>query len=299
MWAAVRAVGPEVGYPWSAALAFTPYVAALSWLPVLVSVMARRRAAVAVGLLAAAVLVGSVAPRAVADRGATDPGGPTLRLLTANLYFGRADLEEVVALAVAEDVDVLAVQELDAPSARRLEQLGLTAHLPHHHLRTADGGRGQGIWSRVPLRARGEVDPGGATRQPVALLDVAGAPPVEVVSVHPLPPSSPRHVLEWRRGLAALPSAGSGAVRLLAGDFNATLDHIELRRVLGRGYVDAGAHLGKGLRTTWPTGRILPPGVTLDRVLVDRRATPIGTRTLHLPGSDHRGVLVDVRLPAG
>ena len=65
-------------------------------------------------------------------------------------------------------------------------------------------------------------------------------------------------------------------MRGLAGDFNATLDHAELRRVLDRGYRDAAEQAGVALRPTWPTGkRILPTLVTIDHVLADRRVQVI------------------------
>ena len=53
----------------------------------------------------------------------------------------------------------------------------------------------------------------------------------------------------------ALPGSDcQGDVRILAGDFNATLDHPELRALLDRGYVDAADAAGAGL-----AGRPGPP----------------------------------------
>jgi endonuclease/exonuclease/phosphatase family metal-dependent hydrolase len=71
------------------------------------------------------------------------------------------------------------------------------------------------------------------------------------------------------------------ALRILAGDFNATQDHRALRGVLGRGYA--------------VRRRALP--ITIGHVLVDRR---IRLETVHVaavPGSDHRAVVVALRLP--
>ena len=66
--------------------------------------------------------------------------------------------------------------------------------------------------------------------------------------------------------------SGGDRLRLLAGDFNATLDHHELRRLLGDGgYVDAADAVGAGYDTTWPAGRDFPPEITIDHVLVDPR----------------------------
>ena len=87
-------------------------------------------------------------------------------------------------------------------------------------------------------------------------------------------------------------------MRILAGDFNATLDHRELRRLIGRGYHDAAEQAGSGLRMTWPTTKSpLPALVSIDHVLADRRVKVASARTVAVPGSDHRGVLVDLILP--
>src|SRR3954451_20396616 len=100
--------------------------------------------------------------------------------------------------------------------------------------------------------------------------------------------------------MRALPGSGDGGLRILAGDFNATLDHAELRRLLGRGYRDAAEQAGSGLHMTWPAGKSLPPAVlAIDHVLADRRVRVASARTVAIPGSDHRGVLAELVLPGG
>ena len=50
----------------------------------------------------------------------------------------------------------------------------------------------------------------------------------------------------WTADLAALPRPEPGVLRVLAGDFNASLDHAALPAVLGRGYTDAAPRGGPG-----------------------------------------------------
>ena len=102
---------------------------------------------------------------------------------------------------------------------------------------------------------------------------------------------------EWKADLRALPPATDETVKILAGDFNATLDHAELRRVIGRGYEDAADTVGAGLHATWPANRRIPPPVTIDHVLVDERAGVRSLRVIPLAGSDHRAVLAEIALP--
>ena len=91
-----------------------------------------------------------------------------------------------------------------------------------------------------------------------------------------------------------------GPLRVLVGDFNATLDHVELRRLLATGYRDAASVVGKGLTPTWPyfgPRWAITPKVTIDHVLADRR---IGVRSFEaftIPGTDHRVILAELVIP--
>ena len=85
--------------------------------------------------------------------------------------------------------------------------------------------------------------------------------------------------------------------RVLAGDFNATADHAQFRRLLRLGHVDAAGRAGNGLAPTWgPAGKLAL--LTLDHVLVDPRCAVLAASVHHLPGSDHRAVYTEIRLPA-
>ena len=84
--------------------------------------------------------------------------------------------------------------------------------------------------------------------------------------------------------------------RVLAGDFNATLDHAVFRGILRLGYSDAGLQTGNALTPTWgaPGKRAM---LTLDHVLVDRRSAVLDYSVHVLPGSDHRAVYAEIQLP--
>jgi hypothetical protein len=131
--------------------------------------------------------------------------------------------------------------------------------------------------------------------QPEVELAVPGAPPVRIKAVDPSPPVDARATPGWRSALAALPgSDGRGDVRILAGDFNATLDHPELRDLLGRGCTDAA---DAGLVWTWPQlRRHRAPPLTIDHVQVDERVRVERVTVVRVPGSDHRAVIATLRL---
>jgi len=70
-----------------------------------------------------------------------------------------------------------------------------------------------------------------------AAVAVPEAAAVRVISVHVAVPLSGGDLAGWRADLRALPAATArGPVQVLAGDFNSTLDHDELRGLVGHGY---------------------------------------------------------------
>ena len=247
----------------------------------------------AVAAAALGVMVGS---RAI-PRPQPTVRGPVLRVLTANLYRGQADAEVIVDIVRQVDADVLFLQELTPDAVTRLKQAGLADLMPHTQLELRGGGsRGSGIYSRFPLSEGPRVAPVRAA-QPTALLELASGTAVELVCVHPAAPASRRigGAVRWRDELAVLPPPGE-LPRVLAGDFNATLDHAAFRDVLRLGYADAALQAGKALAPTWG-----PPGknalLTLDHVLVDRRCAVLACSVHLVPGSDHRAVYAEIQLP--
>ena len=244
------------------------------------------------GVLALTVLLGAlVAPRAVPGRQQA-LSGPRLRIAASNLYLGRGDVKAIVELVRDHDVDVLNLVELTDEAAGELDRAGLFELLPHRVFRPMEAGRGSGIASRHPLTVLDLPGPA-LLEQPSARIELDGAA-VEVVAVHPIPPTT--DPATWKAELGGLPAARpDGPIRILAGDFNATLDHAALRALLRTGYRDAAAQRGAGLRGTWPSAAF-PPPVTIDHVLIDRRAAVLRYRVLDVPGSDHKAVLAEIAL---
>ncbi len=81
---------------------------------------------------------------------------------------------------------------------------------------------------------------------------------------------------------------------MVAGDFNATVDHAQFRALLTDGYHDAAEQCGAGYLASYPADRWLPPLIAIDHLLT-KHATATSAATVALPGSDHRGILVGVR----
>ena len=298
-WAAARVVGADrVRRTETAAvplLSLTPQVAAAAPVAALGLRLAGRRGSAATAAFAATALGLIVRSRAVPRR-QPEAGGPTLRVVTVNLYYGRAHAESVVARVRQAGADVLFVQELTADAVNRLKQAGLEDLMPHTQLELRAGRScGSGIYSRFPLGEGPPVPPARAAH-PTALVELPGGESVELICAHPSAPALARGgAIRWRSELAALPPPGERP-RVIAGDFNATLDHAAFRAVLRLGYADAARQTGSALTRTWgPPGK--RPLLTIDHVLVSRGCSVLACSVHVIPGSDHRAVYAELRLP--
>lgn len=278
-------------------LALTPVAAVVGLVLAGISLATRRWVAGAVGLLAALVLVGLVVPRAVPDRFDDQAvGRRPVVVATANLEFGGADATALVALVRDERVDVLSLQELTPDAERRLEVAGLFVDLPFRLTRPRADAGGTGLASRYPLAPSPVVLGPSVFEQVVARVEVPAAP-LDVVATHPgAPVFDGAAASPWSDEITALPGArepGDTAL-VVAGDFNATLDHRPLRALLARGPVDAAAAVGAGLDFTWPTDQPVPPFAAIDHVLLTGEVAARDVRTRRLPGTDHAALVADL-----
>jgi len=152
------------------------------------------------------------------------------------------------------------------------------------------------LYSTAPLTSL--PSPSGLSNPAAIAMATLGGTQVELGAVHPPPPRNGQTVDALRGDLSRLPPADDETLRILAGDFNSTLDHAELRELIATGYEDAAAQVGAGLKATWPANRRFPPPVTIDHVLVDARCGIRSFSVHDIPGSDHRAVFAEVVLPS-
>jgi len=226
-------------------------------------------------------------------------GDPLLRVATANLALDNPRVEDAAAALLAEDPQVVVLQEVTPGLWSRLATTPLARALPHHVVDAREGYHGSAVLSATPVtgevRALGHgdvletrVDVGGTTAPttPTSLLLVDVHVPAPVPANGTGPWSA--HLAELEATYAARPGV------LLAGDFNATADHAALRQVLDGGLRDAWDEAGRGLGGTFPHRGALPSVLRLDHVLVGSGLVATEARTVDLPGSDHRALVADV-----
>lgn len=277
------------------AMTLTPYAAAGCLLLALVTFVLRRRLLALVVLVIALALSTMLGPRYLSEE-QPEANGPHLRIMAANLYLGRADAQTIVNLVQRQQVDMLTLLELTPTEVSALDRAGLSKVLPYRVFDDRPGGDGSGIAAKFPLR-KVILMPETVLSSPSAVVDLPGREDLELTAVHIQPPLSDRSTSTWRSELSRLPRATPrDRVRILAGDFNASLDHTAFRDLVDRGYADAGEETGEGLEATWsslPTG----PPITIDHILADARCA-ISSYAVHdLPGSDHNAIVAEVILP--
>ncbi len=295
-WALARTLGLDGDSGLAMLMPFTPYVAIGAFLLFGVCIASRNWAASFLVAIACLALAIAVLPRTLGGGEKASPGATRLTVLSVNLYHGKADPEALLALIDRLNPDLLSLQELNHNAVVRLRQLGIERRLPESLISVKRGVTGAGLYARHPLTQLSGPE-GFDSRMMRAGLELPGARQVRVIDVHPFTPAG-NHAGAWAAELNDLPSAGHGAPWVLIGDFNATLDHSELRDVIGRGYRDAGDLTGKGLLPTWPNDRDYPPLITIDHVLADRRLGISDYGVEDLPDTDHRAIWANLFLLA-
>ncbi|MCW2494873.1 MAG: hypothetical protein JWQ77_797 [Jatrophihabitans sp.] len=262
--------------------------------PIAVVLLALARRPTAALAVVALVLVAVIeVPQHISDT--RTASGPRLTALQANLRLGSADPAALVANVRAHDVDVLTTEEITGAERDRLVTAGLAAQLPYDFDGTAAGAGGVMIWSRYPLSEK--VVHHGFQLGVLSATVTIGAQRFTIVVAHMASPY-PYPADGWAGELAKLRKIMAGlATRdvVVGGDFNATVDNAQLRSLLTGGYRDAAESSGAGYLATYPADTWYPPLIGIDHLLL-RHVDASAVSTVALPGSDHRGLLVHLRI---
>lgn len=228
--------------------------------------------------------------------------GPTLRLVTANLYNWSADAVALQNFLQSTDADIVVLTEVTVqqePAFAAVE--GKYPHRlrtqgrPHHPF-------GLLVLARLPLLSAMTHQPFGVDYPIVEFrlcADDAGRACVATIALHATRPGREfgdmrNRMLEFAAARARL-AGEAGEQAIVAGDFNVTPWSPAFDVLTGLGLRDAG--LGQGWQPTWPTG-LGVAGIPIDHVLVSPRLEVRDYRRLAAMNSDHRPVAVELRLPA-
>ncbi len=216
-----------------------------------------------------------------------------LRILTMNVYNGRADAASFAAALRKHSPDLVAVQELSASVADVLSDWGSS-----HLLDPRDDTTGMGMAARFHASFDRLSFP---YRDPIRVRldgDAWGLGDVEIINTHVVNPISPpmrQTRLLRQQELAALEELLADdrepTARILVGDFNSS-PAWPLYRRLTKLATDGAVAAGTAKRT-WGYFPGSPRMLRIDHVFL-QGATCSNTQLVKIPGADHRGVLIDV-----
>ena len=291
-------------------VSFTPWLVFPATASLVFAVLGRRRwmAGAAAGLVAVQIfwLVpldfarASPGPEAAAQ---TAGSVVDIRAMSLNAKLGTADAAEIVRLVRENGITLLMLQEYTQALEDRLSIAGLSGVLPNRISAPAGGAAGNAVYSVHDLTAEGTV-PDSHFPMPMIRVTAGSAKQravVELTNVHTRAPVGVG-LPKWRSDLAALGKLTSrpGNV-VLAGDFNATYDHAEFRRLLaGRGgaAVDVGTAQGARLVPTWPMDEVLLPGITIDHLVTSPSVRGSAYTVHRVSGTDHAAIVATLSVPA-
>ena len=276
-----------------------PYGVVLAIIALAAHAVGRSRPGIAIAIVLVVVTVAVQVPLYF-THGSRPKDAIGFTVLSANLRYGNADATHLVDVARSQHVDAVALQELTPEEVRRLHDAGLDRDFPFAQLAAGPDATGVGLWSKRPMSDKQSY--GGFTFHQVSA-EIAFDPndpgktftmfSTHVVAPWPGPTSLWVHELTK---LGVLIGSERGTT-VDAGDFNSTLDLPQFRQLLDRtGYADATRQSGAGLIRTFPTDTPLPPLAGIDHVLT-KGAVATSVRTIAVPGSDHRGIMVRLLFP--
>ena len=216
-----------------------------------------------------------------------------LRVLTANVYNGRASLGSLRRVLTDEQPDVAAFQELAPAQARIVEQL-----LPYGHLDPRRDHHGMGIAAANPVDVdRFDMDHRDgwrglmrATHWPQLQKDV------EVLNIHiqnPLmrPLRETRQNRKGQVGGVLEYTAAKRMSRIIVGDMNASPAWTSYKRLAER-FQDAARAAGTA-KPTWSYIWWMPRVLRIDHAFVEGLVA-LETHTTRIRGADHSALVVDL-----
>ncbi len=296
--ACAAALLAPLGWPFELFAHFRWQLGAAALVLLLVAALLRRRGMV---WLAAAALLSQAVPalwavsRANPAYAAGTCDGPTLRVATVNLWYANDDPRRMLDWLAANEPDLVVLQEV---SPAWIDALAATLPAyPHRELLARNDPYGIGVLSRLPLGQVTALDLAGDGLPSLQVTaDLAGHP-LQLLGLHTHWPVTPGLQQARDRVLqqAAALARGQPSSSIVLGDLNLTpYAPAFTRLVQSSGLRDALDD--RAWRPTWQAS-FWPLALPIDHVLVPSASCVLDTAIGPDIGSDHRPVLVTLRLP--
>ncbi len=278
---------------------FMPWLL-VALLPGLVMALLARRWGVALLLAAPTLLIGlTYAPLFLPPPQVALAGGPSLKVMSYNIWGRNKHYTEIAALIRQEQPDVALLQEVNLSAAQTLKAQLADLYPGGSLYFVYEPKAGQAILSRYPLNPL-ELDLKAGRAQKVRLDTPTG--PIEVWNIHtnqPIPWSWPKQyqqLIALTKAIAAV----NGPL-IVGGDFNTT-DQSDGYRLLTQHLQNAHWEAGWGFGFSFPGNQprikrvpIITPVIRIDHIFYNAYffARSAGTLT-ESGGSDHRPVTAEL-----
>ncbi len=263
-----------------------------------------------VALLGAGATGAIAAVRGLGPGALPEPTAESVRVLTWNTQGEAVDAAEIAAVIAEYGADVVALPETSAEVGERialhLRDAGqpMWVHDVNMHPEVEHGPQAWqttllvspelGDYSVIGSSSDGSSNTGQVPSAVVMPVDGEGP---TIVAVHAVAPR-PEAMELWRTDLRWIADqCPVGTSTILAGDFNATLDHMASLGVDGGDMGacrDAARLTGTGAAGTWPGSLPSLLGTPIDHVMASADWVPTGSLVLSTGGSDHRALLVQL-----
>lgn len=257
----------------------------------LVSVVRRKWWVAQSALAGAAMLAGQLSTPSVPTAMMSRP--PDIRVFHMNVWQPNNAYTAAIERALASDADVISVQEV-APCWAEALVHGLADRYPYAHIEPRDNCYGIALFSRIPFHEVRTITLHGTPM--IEALFTMNERPVRLLAVHATSPISYVHFQQRNRQLQALGHhlAQDDTATVLIGDLNTVPWDRAYQRLCTRAGLCSTTSVGQ---RTWPSIGPLAM-IPLDHLLISPGIVLSGLSTVHVPGSDHKGLLADIYLPS-
>lgn len=258
--------------------------------------LVRRGWRMAAVLAAALALVGGAltAPRQFSAARPAPAGSRVLTIMVANVLGGGARAADVAQVIRDRKPDLVSLPEAQVDV--REEIRAQLQDLQYKGYTARPSKAVEGATSVLVASSLGNVsfasEPGTTFGNIVVTGGNLGQ--IRLIVYHGFPPLTDS-VTTWKNDLLHVRRwCTQDPPTIVAGDFNATVDHADFRQALGGYCRSVGPTVGGGLQGTWPADQPAVLRTQIDHVVVTRQFEPGRFTTYPIQGTDHRAVVATV-----
>ncbi|GAA1664086.1 endonuclease/exonuclease/phosphatase family protein [Kribbella yunnanensis] len=284
--------------PFAQLVAFRPQGLVLVFVLALLMLI-RKGWRLAAGLVAVLALIGAglTLPRVTSDPKPPAADTRVLTIMVANVLGGGANAGAVAELIRERKPDLVSLPEAQVDVREEIRaQLEDLKYAGYTEQPTRAVESATSVLVAASLGAV-QVKPDLPTSFGNLMVTGGNLGEVRLVAYHGFPPL-PEDVPPWKHDLMQLRRwCAQDPPTIVAGDFNATLDHADFRWALASNCHSVGPSVGGGFKGTWPSDQPAIARTQIDHVLATRPIQPLQFATYEIAGTDHLAVVATVAVP--